>query len=66
MAVSFVLFFFFVFPQLQQKHADLILATEILFGCTMFFWLISWLMDPGYMRADPRIDFLMLLEKFEV
>lgn len=35
------------------------------FFASMLLGNISWLMDPGYIRKDPNLEFLSLLEKFE-
>lgn len=63
MTVSYFTTACIIFP----KFEDDTIKSSILtcFGLGMFFMMLSWLMDPGFLKPEKDFIFMSLLEQFE-
>lgn len=39
--------------------------TYLLFSISMVSFIMCWLKDPGYIKADPNINFMDIIEQFD-
>jgi hypothetical protein len=63
MILSFYLVYCVVFPRVDVWGAKITVLSA--FSCSILFCTIAWLVDPGYIKKDPNLDFMDLLEQFE-
>lgn len=63
MIVSFILMYCVIFPRVSMY--PLRLTVMIIFLISLTLCTIAWLTDPGYLKRDPDLDFMDLLELFE-
>jgi palmitoyltransferase len=47
------------------EKQEWVVTLLVLFGLTNFFFTITWLKDPGYLRKSEQVSFLRLVEKFD-
>lgn len=65
MIVSYALISIFIFPHLSSEIVGSKNACSVLFSISMILCIVCWLKDPGYIKSDPNLEFLDLLEQFE-
>ena len=57
---------FICFPFVMEPWAQpLKTAIDVIISGCLIFGLLTWYIDPGYIRADPNLSMMMLLEEFE-
>ena len=64
MILSHIFIVLFVISDIQLSDT-LILSTHASFGLSILCFCLCWLRDPGYLEADPSMNFFDLIERFD-
>ncbi len=44
---------------------QLMYITNLIFAISIITFFVSWCKDPGYIKTDPTIDFMEIIEQFD-
>ena len=63
MGLSAVLLYFVIFSRISNLEFKM--SVSFTFGLTILLAFQAWASDPGYVKKDPSMNFMDLLEEFE-
>lgn len=62
MIIPYILLQKFIYPNLKIDYESYLTHSTIIFSTTIMLNILCWFKDPGYVKQDPTLDFIDLLE----